>query len=324
MAQERAAGATTIDAGPELVQKRRLPFYVDVLRRLVKEKPLGLFGGILVLVIAIAAVLAQVVAPYGPNTLGTVRLEGPSLDYFFGTDNLGRDVFSRVVHGARVSMWIGLLAVTTSTLISLSIGTLSGYFGGWVDMVAQRLVDAFIAFPGLIFLLAVIALFRDSHMPGLPREGLLSTQIIILIITIGILLGVGSSRVIRSAVLTVKSTTYVEAARAVGAGNGRMIFVHVLPNIMAPVITLATLGFGTAILLEASLSFLGFGVPPNIPSWGGMLNREARTYMTEAPWLALAPGITLSLAVFGFNMLGDALRDLLDPRMRGSGHGGFG
>jgi peptide/nickel transport system permease protein len=191
-------------------------------------------------------------------------------------------------------------------------------------MIAQRVVDAFIAFPGLIFLLAVIALFRDSNIPGLPREGLLSTQIIILIITIGILLGVGSSRVIRSATLSVKSTTYVEAARSIGAGHARMIFVHVLPNIMAPVITLATLGFGTAILLEASLSFLGFGVPPNIPSWGGMLNREARSFMTEAPWLALAPGIALSLAVFGFNMLGDALRDLLDPRMRGAGHGNFG
>ncbi|HWO93248.1 MAG TPA: ABC transporter permease, partial [Dehalococcoidia bacterium] len=318
MAQQQAAGAPAIEAGPEQVRGRRLPFYVDVLRRLVKEKPLGLFGGILVLVIALAAVFAGIIAPYGPNALGVGEsLAGPSWDHLFGTDNLQRDVFSRVIHGARVSMWIGLLAVITSTMLSMSIGVTSGYFGGWLDMVAQRVVDAFIAFPGLIFLLAVIALFRDANMPGLPREGLLSTQIIILIITIGILLGVGSSRVIRSATLSVKSTTYVEAARAIGAGHGRMIFVHVLPNIMAPVITLATLGFGTAILLEASLSFLGFGVPPNIPSWGGMLNREARSYMTEAPWLALAPGIALSLAVFGFNMLGDALRDILDPRMRG-------
>jgi peptide/nickel transport system permease protein len=323
MAQSQAAG--TIDLDVADARRKRRPFYLEILIRLVKEKPLGLAGGILVLIMAIAAITAPIVAPFEPNQLGAgTRLEGPSMDNFFGTDNLGRDVFSRVVHGARVSMWIGLLAVTTSTFLSLSIGVLSGYFGGWIDIIAQRLVDAFIAFPGLIFLLAVIAVFRDSHIGGLPREGIFSTQIIILIITLGVLLGVGSSRIIRSAVLTVKSTMYVEAARSIGAGNGRMIFVHVLPNVMAPVITLATLGFGTAILLEASLSFLGFGVPPNIPSWGGMLNREARAFMTQAPWLALAPGITLSLAVFGFNMLGDALRDLLDPRMRGSGHGNFG
>ena len=322
MAQQQAAGA--LEAAPELAKGRRVPFVLDVLRRLVREKPLGLMGGILVAIVAIAAVFAGIVAPFDPNALGAGgQLDSPSLDNLLGTDNLGRDVFSRVVHGARVSMWIGLLAVITATALSLFIGVTSGYFGGWTDIFAQRLVDAFIAFPGLIFLLAVIAVFRDANIPGLPSEGLFSTQIIVLIMTIGVLLAVGSSRVIRSAVLTVKSTTYVEAARAIGAGHSRMIFVHIIPNIMAPVITLATLGFGTAILLEASLSFLGFGVPPNIPSWGGMLNREARAYMTQAPWLALAPGIALSLTVFGFNMLGDALRDLLDPRMRGSGHGNF-
>jgi peptide/nickel transport system permease protein len=323
MAQRQTA-ATTLEADASLFSQRRMPFYVEVLWRLVKEKPLGLFGGILVLIVAIGALTASLVAPYNPNELGVGQsLHSPTWDHWFGTDNLQRDVFSRVLHGAKVSMWIGLLAVITSTLISLSIGVSSGYFGGWVDMLAQRIVDAFIAFPGLIFLLAVIAVFRDSHIPGFPREGIFSTQVTLLFITIGILLGTGSSRIIRGTVLSVKSTTYVEAARAIGAGHGRMIFVHVLPNIMATVITLATLGFGTSILLEASLSFLGFGVPPNIPSWGGMLNREARSFMTQAPWLALAPGITLSLTVFGFNMLGDALRDILDPRLRGAGHGNF-
>ena len=322
MAQQPTAG--TIDLADEIAQRRRLPFYVDVLRRLVKEKPIGLFGGILVVIIAVAAVAANFVAPFGANELGAGgRLDSPAFSNLFGTDNLGRDVFSRVVYGARVSMWIGLLAVIASTTLSLSIGVLSGYFGGWIDLIAQRIVDAFIAFPGLIFLLSIIAVFRDSSIPGLPRQGLLSTQIIVLIISIGILQGVGASRTIRSAVLGVKSSMYVEAARSIGATNSRMIFVHIIPNIMAPVITLATLGFGSAILLEASLSFLGFGVPPDVPSWGGMLNREARSFMSDAPWLALAPGLTLSLAVFGFNMLGDALRDLLDPRMRGSGHGNF-
>ncbi|MGD9934226.1 MAG: ABC transporter permease [Dehalococcoidia bacterium] len=322
MAQQPTAG--TIDLADAAELRRRLPFYVDVLRRLVKEKPIGLFGGILVLIIAIAALVANVVAPFGANELGAGgRLASPSFENVFGTDNLGRDVFSRVVFGARVSMWIGLLAVAASTTISLSIGVMSGYFGGWIDLLAQRIVDAFIAFPGLILLLSIIAVFRDSDIPGLPQQGLLSTQIIILIISIGVLQGVGASRTIRSAVLGVKSSMYVEAARSIGATNSRMIFVHIIPNIMAPVITLATLGFGSAILFEASLSFLGFGVPPDVPSWGGMLNREARSFMSDAPWLALAPGLTLSLAVFGFNMLGDALRDLLDPRMRGSGHGNF-
>ena len=315
MAQQQTVG--TIDLGVEAGERRRLPFYADVFRRLVKEKPIGLFSGILVLVIAISALVANIAAPFDANQLGAgTRLTAPSLHNVFGTDNLGRDVFSRVMFGARVSMWIGFLAVAAATTLSLTIGVLSGYFGGWIDLLAQRVVDAFIAFPGLILVLSVVAVFRDSQMPGLPRQGLMSTQIIILILTIGVLQGVGASRTIRSAVLSVRSSTYVEAARSIGAPHSRLIFVHVLPNIMAPVITLATLGFGSAILFEATLSFLGFGVPPDVPSWGGMLNRDARSYMSDAPWLALAPGLTLSLAVFGFNMLGDALRDLLDPRLR--------
>lgn len=316
MAQQGTAG--TLDLSLEGARKKARPLYLEVLRRLITDKPIGLFGGILVLVIAISALTAGLIAPFGANELGAgTRLTGPSVSNIFGTDNLGRDVFSRVLFGARVSMWIGLLAVVSATLLSVSIGVISGFFGGWFDLITQRIVDAFIAFPGLILILSVIAVFRDSNAPGLPREGLLSTQILVLIIAIGVLQGVGASRTIRSAVLTVKSSTYVEAARATGATNSRLILVHVLPNIMAPVITLATLGFGSAILIESSLSFLGFGVPPNIPSWGGMLNREARSFMSDAPWLML-PGVVLSLAVFGFNMLGDALRDLLDPRLRGS------
>jgi peptide/nickel transport system permease protein len=320
MAQQAAA----LDLESSEAQRRRLPFYVDVLRRLVKEKPIGLVGGIIVVLIALAALTAPIAAPFGPNELGAGgRLDGPNATTFFGTDNLGRDVFSRVIYGARVSMWIGLLAVVTATTLSLTIGVISGYFGGKVDLLMQRIVDAFIAFPGLIFLLALIAVFRDSQIPGTPQQGLLSTKVLILILAIGFLSGIGASRTIRSAVLTVKSSMYVEAARSVGATNTRMIFVHIIPNIMAPVLTLATLGFGGAILFESSLSFLGFGVPPDVPSWGGMLNREARSFMSQAPWLALAPGLTLSLAVFGFNMLGDALRDLLDPRMRGASKGHF-
>ncbi|MCK9521090.1 MAG: ABC transporter permease [Dehalococcoidia bacterium] len=307
----------TVPPLDESLRKRRLPFYVEVMVRLVREKPLGLFGLLLVLIFFAMAIGAPWIAPYGKNELGAgPRLGDPTFDNLFGTDNLGRDVFSRIVYGAQVSMTIGFVAIAMATLLSLVIGILSGYFGGFVDMLAQRLVDGFIAFPGLVFILAVGAIFVDYDLPGLPKSGVFQTQNVILATNIGVLLGVGSSRIIRSATLTVQSQAYMEASRAIGATHSRMIWVHVLPNVMAPAITLATLGLGTAILLEASLSFLGFGISPDTPTWGGMLNREARTYMSQHAWLAIFPGAALSLAVFGFNMLGDALRDLLDPRLR--------
>jgi peptide/nickel transport system permease protein len=307
----------TLEIPFEDARRTRLPFYVDVLIRLVRQKPLGLIGAILVLMFFVMAVAAPLIAPYGKNELGAgPRLEGPTLSHLFGTDNLGRDVFSRVVFGAQVSMTIGFVAVTLATLISVLVGVLSGYFTGIVDILSQRLVDAFIAFPGLVFIIAVSAIFVGYDIPGLPTDGVLQTTNVVLMATVGVLLGVGSSRIIRSATLTVKSQPYMEASRALGASHRRMIFVHVLPNVLPAAITLATLGLGTAILLEASLSFIGLGVPPNTPTWGGMLNREARTFMSKSPWLALFPGLALSLAIFGFNMLGDALRDLLDPRLR--------
>lgn len=296
---------------------RRRSMVSDVAHRLVREKPLGLFGAILVIIFAALAVGAPWIAPYGPNELGAgPRLGDPTLSNIMGTDNLGRDTFSRVVHGARVSLTIGFVAILISTAISLSIGVLSGYFGGVIDMLSQRLIDAFIAFPGLVLIIAVGAIFKDSTIPGFPDSGVFHSQNVILAATIGWLLGVGSSRIIRSAALSVKSQAFIEASRATGASHTRLIFVHMLPNVMAPAITLATLGLGTAILLESSLSFLGLGVPPDTATWGGMLNREARTFMSQNPWLAIFPGLALSLVIFGFNMLGDALRDLLDPRLR--------
>jgi len=309
--------AVTFDLPAAAARQRRLPFAVDVLVRLVREKPLGLVGGLLVLMFFICAVAAPVIAPYDPSKLGTGgRLDGPSLSHLFGTDNLGRDVFSRVIQGAQVSMTIGFIAVFVSTTIALTIGVVTGYFGGFFDMLAQRLVDGFMAFPALVFLIAVGAIFVDSQIPGLPKQGLFSTKIVVLILSLGILFGVGNSRVIRSATLSVRSSMYIEAARATGAGHVRLIFVHVLPNVMAPAITLATLGLGAVILTESGLSFLGLSVPPDQVTWGGMLNTEARGFMLQGPWLAIFPGLALSLAVFGFNMLGDALRDLLDPRLR--------
>lgn len=297
---------------------RRLPFILDVTRRLIKEKPLGLFGACLVVVFLIMAIAAPLIAPYAPGELGAgARFASPSVGgNLFGTDNLGRDVFSRVVYGAQVSMTIGFLSMAISMTIALTIGVLTGYFGGLFDMLFQRLVDAFLAFPALVFLIAVGAVFADSQIPGLPKQGLFSTKVIALIIELGILFGVGNSRVIRSAALAVSSTTYIEAARASGASHLRIILVHVVPNVMPAAITIATLGLGSIILTESALAFLGLSVPPDQVTWGGMLNTEARSFMLQAPWLAIFPGLALSLAVFGFNMLGDALRDLLDPRLR--------
>jgi peptide/nickel transport system permease protein len=312
-----AVQGTAAELPTTFASGRHLPFYVDVLRRLVREKPLGLVGGILVVIFAIMAVAAPMIAPFDHAKLSAgPRLEGPSLGHLFGTDNLGRDVFSRVIYGAQVSITIGLLAITTSTIIALTIGIISGYFGGLFDILFQRLVDGFLAFPPLVFLLATVAIFGSAEIPGLPESGLFATKNVVLFVTLGVLFGVGNSRVIRSATLTVRSSVYIEASRSTGAGDARLILLHVLPNVVPPTITIATLGLGAVILTEASLSFLGLGVPPDVPSWGGMLSREARIQMSAAPWLAIFPGLALSLAVFGFNMLGDALRDLLDPRLR--------
>ncbi len=291
--------------------------YVDAFLRLLRGKPLGVVGLALVLLFVVCAVFAPLIAPSDPNALGVgPRLAAPSLSHFFGTDNLGRDVFSRVVFGARVSITIGMIAVLGGTFIAVTIGATSGFLGGWVDTLFQRLVDAFMAFPGLVFILAVVAIFHGYRIPFLPAKGLFRTENVVLMASIGILLGVGASRVIRSNTLSVGSTTYVEAARALGASDFRLMNVHILPNILPLTITLATLWLGQAILLEATLSFLGLGVPPDVPTWGGMLSREGRQWMDRAPWLLIAPGLALSMAVFGFNVLGDALRDVLDPRMR--------
>ena len=189
---------------PVISERRQRNFYVDVLRRLVKEKPLGLVGAILVVGFLLMAIMAPLIAPFGSSQLGAgARLTGPSASNLFGTDNLGRDVFSRVVYGARVSMTIGFLAVFISTVISLTIGVLSGYFGGIIDMLSQRLVDGFQAFPALVFLIAVGGIFTDAQIPGLPDRGLFATRVVVLIFSLGILFGVGSSRIIRSATLSV-------------------------------------------------------------------------------------------------------------------------
>ncbi|MGI8549299.1 MAG: ABC transporter permease [Dehalococcoidia bacterium] len=272
--------------------------------RLLRETPLGALGALLVAALLLVALLGPALTPYPPtqNTVGK-RLSPPSTRYLAGTDNLGRDVFSRTIAGARVSVLVGFGAVAIAMLTGTAIGITSGYFGGRIDTLVQRFVDAYMAFPNLVLLMTIVSVLGA----GVPQ----------LILALGFSTGLGNSRVLRSSALAIRRNQYVEAARTLGAGNGRILLRHILPNIFAPLMVLATAGLGSVILAEASLSFLGFGVPPPNASWGNMLTGYGRSVLYLAPWMMLAPGIALTLTVFGFNVLGDALRDLLDPQLRG-------
>ena len=286
-----------------VARKRPPNAIVSFMARLFREKPLGAIGAVFCLIFLFAGIFADVLAPYGYNQIMPInRMKPPSWQFWFGTDNLGRDIFSRVLYGARLSVIIGLSAAGLGTVISLTIGIVSGYIGGKFDMLVQRFVDAWLSFPGIVVLIVVVAVVG----PGMPQ----------IIGILGVQGGIAGSRIIRSAVLSVREQSYVHAAQSIGGTSTRVMLRHILPNVMAPVIVLFTVGVGNVILAESALSFLGFGVPPPAPTWGGMLTGSARNYMYLAPWMALAPGICLTLVVFSINMFGDALRDLLDPRMR--------
>src|SRR6059036_16784 len=272
--------------------------------RFARRKPLGAPGALIVVAMLVMAAFAERIAPYDyDETVRGARMKPPSAAHWLGTDNLSRDMWSRVVYGARVSITVGFATIALATFLATVIGVSSGYFGGAYDLVIQRLVDAWLSFPYLVIILSVMAVLG----PGLLN----------LVVALAILIAAINSRVIRGAAIAVAQSTYVEAARALGCGHARIIARHILPNVMATIIILATIGLGATILAESSLSFLGFGVPPPFPSWGAMLSGSGRTYMFRAPWMAVWPGVAISLAVFGFNMLGDALRDVLDPRLRG-------
>ena len=289
--------------------KKHHSLAINVILRILKEKPLATVGGVAVLLLFLTGLFADIIAPHGYNDMVLAdRLLPPSGKYILGTDQLGRDLLSRVVYGTRISIYIGLGAPAIALVLSTFLGCISAYFGGKTDMIIQRFVDAIMCFPGLVIMLTVIAITG----PGLVQ----------IILVLGILDGIGGRvRVVRSAVLGIKLSMYVEAAKAVGSPDAKTMLKHILPNITAPLIILFTVSMGGAILTEATLSFLGFGVPPPYPSWGGMLSREARVYMDQAPWLALWPGLALTLVIWGINMLGDGLRDVLDPRLTG-GKGG--
>ena len=272
--------------------------------RFAGRKPLGALGAVIVAALLVMALFAERLAPYDyDETIRGARMKPPSAAHWLGTDNLSRDMWSRIVYGARVSVTVGVATVGLAVLLATAVGVSSGYFGGAYDLVVQRVVDAWLSFPYLVIVLSVMAVLG----PGLWN----------VVLSLAVIIAAVNSRVIRGATIGVTQTTYVEAARAVGCGHGRIIVRHILPNVAATVIILATIGLGTAILAESALSFLGFGVPPPYPAWGAMLSGSGRTYMFRAPWMAIWPGVAISLAVFGFNMLGDALRDVLDPRLRG-------
>jgi peptide/nickel transport system permease protein len=294
----------TVTPAPARRQAGRLRWLV-VLGRFARHKPLGAVGGVIVLAMLVMAVFAEQIAPYKyDETVRGARMKPPSAAHWLGTDNLSRDMWSRIVYGARVSITMGFLTITLATLLATAIGVTSAYFGGVWDLVVQRVVDAWLSFPYLIIILSVMAVLG----PGLGN----------VVIALSVLIAATNSRVIRGAALGVIQQAYIEAARAMGCGHLRIILRHILPNVTATIIILATIGLGAVILAEGALSFLGFGVPPPHPAWGAMLSGSGRTYMFRAPWMAVWPGVAISLAVFGFNMLGDALRDVLDPRLRGS------
>ena len=284
--------------------KRRHPV-ADFLVRLFKEQRLGAVGGLVVLALVFVTIFAEQLAPYEFDR-GRVqeRMQGSSAEHLLGTDHVGRDFLSRLIMGARLSLTVGLAATSINVVVALLSGGTTGFIGGKLDIVTQRLVDAWMSFPGLLLLLTIMSIAGR----GVPQ----------IIVVLGVAGGIPASRIVRGAVIGVKENAYFQAAQAIGTPTGGTLLRHVLPNIAAPVLIVYSINVGNVIISEASLSFLGFGLPANIPSWGGMLSREGRQYMEIAPRLALWPGICLTVTVYCLNMFGDAVRDLLDPRLRGT------
>ena len=286
-------------------EPKRRKALASFFRRLWKEKPLGTACGIIILILVLVAIFVDALAPYPYWEMHMAdRLTGSSAQYLLGTDQLGRDLLSRLIYGARISIFVGLSATAVDVFVGLLIGGISGFVAGKYDLIMQRFVDAWVCFPGLLLLLTIMSI---------TGQGLLQ-----LILVLGISGGIGGSRVLRSAVIGIKENDYFLAARAIGSPSTATLMRHVLPNIMPVVIIVFSISVGGVIMAEASLSFLGFGLPVEFPSWGGMLSREGRDFMEQAPWLAVWPGLALTIVIYSLNMFGDAMRDLLDPRLRGS------
>lgn len=300
MAATPASAETALAA--QFRRKQRHPA-LDVTLKVAKH-PIGAVFGSVLIVLMVAAVLAYWITPYDPLQTSIETFQSPSLTHPFGTDDIGRDQYTRVVYGARPALTIGILSVFLGVGTGSIVGLTSGYFGGKLDLIVQRFVDGIIALPGLVLILALVSVLGPSLRNALFAIAIISAS--------------HTSRVIRGAVISVKQNTYVEAARTLGATSLRMMFRHVLPNVVAPILILISSSMGSAVLLDASLSFLGLGTQPPAPSWGLMLATSGRRYMETAPYLAIIPGLFISITVLSFNMVGDTIRDVLDPRLRGS------
>jgi peptide/nickel transport system permease protein len=298
-----ANGVRTIDVAPPhlLVEERPRR---SAVARFIRKKPLGVAGAFLMAALIATALLADVLATHDPTRTSMHVLVAPGADSWLGTDNLGRDLYSRVVHGSRISLIVGVVSTLFGAVVGGLVGLVSGYVGGKTDLLIQRLMDIMQALPILVLALVLAAALGPSltnaciaiSIPIVPRAG----------------------RVIRASVLAIREFAYIEAARALGVQHIRVAMRHILPNTIGPFIVLVTAQLGGSILVEAALSFLGLGIPEPYPSWGRMLSIAAAEYAEKAPWLVIWPGLAISLAVFGTNLLGDALRDTLDPRLRGS------
>lgn len=302
MAEERinsrsAVGSLTEGRRPKLGK-------LESLIRVSKRKPMGAVGGAIIIAMILIAFAAPLISTHSPTVTNyRAVLAAPSTDMLLGGDQIGRDVFSRLVYGTRISLFVGTLSVAFGVTIGFAVGLISAYFGGKMDLIIQRLIDALMSFPTLILALSIMAL--------------LGASITNVVIALSVVFVPEIARTIRAQALSIKESEYVLAARAVGVGDWRIMFRHMAPNLTATFIVLATVSLGWAIVVEASLSFLGVGVPLSTPTWGGMLTGATR-YMEIAPWVAIFPGLAIALVVFAVNLLGDALRDVLDPRMRGA------
>lgn len=280
-----------------------LPRWRQILQRMRRHYQ-GVFGATIILLVLFTAIFAPILATHDPENVDVEnRLAAPSAVHYMGTDNLGRDVFSRVIYGSRISIMAGFVATSISVVAGTILGIVAGFLGGWVDQLLMRLMDAFMAFPGLVLMIGFAAVFGPSLSNAMIAIGITNTP--------------GFTRLVRSQVLAIRARDFVEAAKATGATNGRIAVRHVLPNILPSIIVWGSLGVAGAILAEAGLSFLGLGTQPPTPSWGSMVNL-GNSFLSRAPWIAVFPGAAIFLTVIGANLLGDALRDAWDPRLRGS------
>ena len=309
-AERGAASLTATVAAPPVLTPRDEPAETISRTRLLwlalRRKPLGAVSAGIILLLVLTAIFAGVLAPYDPlETRPDIRLQPPSREHLFGTDDIGRDVLSRIIHGSRISLWVGLLAVSIGTAVGMLVGLVCGYWEGRIDLLLQRLMDAVQAIPGLILALAIVSVLTPNTTNAM--------------IAIALVIIPGNSRIVRGAVLSAKQNRYVEAAEALGCRHLHILPRHILPNLAAPILIIASIWLGNAILIEATLSFLGLGTQPPIPSWGLMLSSTGRAFMEQAPWLAIFPGLAISLAVLAFNLFGDTLRDAWDPKLRRKG-----